>query len=86
MLLPQPRQRPRCQSHEATGTSSWASSVRSHPVQCERGVTTDSPRGQRETTTVQNDPTARPMTPASSVHHHSGTVVCAAHHLITMTS
>ena len=46
-----------------TGTSSSGVSVRAHEVQCERGLTSDSPAGQREASTVEKEPSARPMRP-----------------------
>ena len=39
----------------------------SQPGQCERGFTIDSCRGTRQITTLRNDPTTSPYTPATTV-------------------
>src|SRR3954463_13667428 len=37
-----------------------------HLGQCDRGRTTDSPRGTRQMTTLRNDPISRPNTPQTT--------------------
>src|SRR5690242_8762679 len=62
----QSRQRPRSSSHETTGISSRGRMPASQAGQCERGRTTDSPRGTRWMTTFRNDPTTRPTAAAKT--------------------
>src|SRR4051794_37524187 len=64
--LPQCRQCPRSSSQDTRGMSSRGAIGALQPGQCERGVTTDSPRGTRQMTTFRNDPISRPNTPQTT--------------------
>ena len=66
LRAPQWRQRPRSTTHESTGTFSIAPSSLSQLGQWEPGRTIDSWRGTRHTTTLRNEPTARPRTAVST--------------------
>ncbi len=56
------RHRPRSSSQERTGMLSRAAIGVSHAGQCDAGELRDSPRGNRQMTTLANDPNARPRT------------------------
>src|SRR3954468_16737802 len=64
--LPQWRHRPRRSSQDTTGMSSRGVIGSPHLGQCDRGRTTDSPRGTRQITTLRNDPISRPNTPQTT--------------------
>ncbi len=57
-----PRQRPRCDSHDATGTSSNHRRVTPHESQCDRPVAVASPAGRRSARTPRYEPTSNPNT------------------------
>src|SRR3954470_22267684 len=67
--LPQCRQRPRRSSQDTTGMSSRGVIGSSHLGQCDRGRTTDSPRGTRQMTTLRNDPMSSPNTPHTTARY-----------------
>src|SRR3954466_813288 len=54
------RQRPRRNSHDTSGTLSYGRTSSPQLVQRERGLTSDSPRGSRDATTVRNEPIISP--------------------------
>src|SRR3954467_4887911 len=64
--VPQWRHRPRRSSQDTTGMSSRGVIGSPHLGQCDRGRTTDSPRGTRQITTLRNDPISRPNRPQTT--------------------
>src|SRR5262245_53922426 len=70
--LPQVRHRPRSASHESTGMLSYQTTMVPHLGQRERGVTTDSCRGNRYTHTLSKLPSSAPNSPAMPARISSG--------------
>src|SRR3954463_1069263 len=66
MRAPQCRQLPRRTSHDTTGTLSYGRTSSLQLVQRERGLTSDSPRGRRDATTLRNEPIISPNGAASA--------------------